>query len=156
VESSVSSGALELRVTEYKEKYVWCGDACYYMSESGELFATAPTTSALITFTRPDYAEGAIGKVVFNQDFLTDTMGLLELFKVGDFDVSSVSLVGQDVTMNFRQGLELRYLVADSYRSVYDKTLRVLGMEDLAERNLEEILYIDLRFGNKVYYKIRQ
>ncbi len=156
VETSAGNGALKLVVTEYTENYVWCGTECFYMNEQGELFASAATTSNLITFRRPDYSEGGIGKVVFTQDFLANTLGLLELFSVGGFDVSSVSLVGEDVTVTFRQGLELRYLLADSYQAVYDKTLRVLGMEDLADKSLEEILYIDLRFGSKVYYKIRQ
>lgn len=153
VSSKVENGALRITVTEYPEARVWCGDACYYMNDGGELFAPASTGTDLVIFRSSGTTEGRLGKIVYPEMFLNNIIPLLELFSIGSYDVDSVELDAKDVNLTMGDGFELRFLMADDYNSVYDKTLKILNMEEVQEKGIQKLSYVDLRFGNKVYYK---
>jgi cell division septal protein FtsQ len=159
------SGVLTINITERKPSLLWCAgtpaDAdklgCYFMDEEGFVFAPAPRFSG-------DSFLACYGAIIS-----TDPIGKYYL------DSSSIrSIVAVRNALN-NIGISVRaFSVPDAYsREIYlssggkviykptQKTLNLISLiETLGKKTFvfradqgRELEYIDLRYGNKVYYK---
>jgi cell division septal protein FtsQ len=156
---------LDVSITERKPSYIWCkgmpgdttSEGCYFMDGSGYIFADGPQVSgnAYLTFYGLITDENPIGKQYLSADQMKgfeyikealDKMNIsLESFVAEDDDVRDIELTtGGKIIFKADQTPEL---VASSIKLLKEKTL-LLNVS--ATTSLE---YIDLRFGNKVYYK---
>ena len=157
--------SVELLVTERPPQALWCGvtrDAggeapCYFLDPEGYIYTQAPT------FTGPVYLRffGALpqGEVVGMQFLPTEQFGafvaFVEALGVQGVRPTELVLLDTEIELYLEDGTKILFLRKQELPRVLDNLLSVLlsptfkGKEDL---NLD---YIDLRFGNKVYYKER-
>lgn len=131
---------------------------CAYLDADGIAYSAAPVFAGrLILKIRTDFEEVGIGREVvapalieklrFITSALTSKMGIA---------VESVEL-SERVPSEFRvaaaDGFHLFFRVEDEYENAF----RVLGrvLEDEIGDRRAKVDYIDLRFGNKVFYKMK-
>jgi len=150
--------AISINIEEYEPQAVWCSrEGCYYLNEDGFIFVKAP----------PDYDR----KLVEFHDWIhNDPIGQTyidaETFKkitmfvglVAGVPLKVISINTEDgLTFSLRTdvGTRLLYEINDDPKEVADNLNTVIEKDAINRAQLNNIDYIDLRFGNKVYYKIR-
>jgi hypothetical protein len=166
---------LEISLTERTGKYIWCGDApniekekCYFSDESGFIFDEAPYFSGEVYFKLYGLsdlsAENPLGEYYLESGFIQ-----LMAFKDAliDFGIKPVALYHNpegDLEFFLTRGSSSSskpriILKADTdFQNAAENLKAALDTEPLYSKFKEKystLEYIDLRFGNKVYYKFR-
>lgn len=167
--------ATDLVVTiEEREPFArWCeeeGEQCYFLDDGGFIYApvgdTAGTTTAR-TIPRAQYIfsggltapKGAASSTEpigqwFVQAHLPGLLSLLTYLGQAGFTVVSAQVEGQDIFIRLQEG----FLVKASFGAdagTLVKNLELVLSSDILKGKTEELEYVDLRFGNRVYYKLR-
>lgn len=177
------SGMLEVVVRERDGKYLWCGasmphgdenvpttlideDLCYFMDSEGYIFDNAPYFSGDIYFRFFGHIDGdePLGVFFLREQFanfikfkeVLNKMNLktAALFTKDDGDVlmylSSKSILVNSPKIIFKKDADLDKIVENLQAALSTDPLKS-GFNN----NYENLEYIDLSFGNKVYYKFR-
>lgn len=155
---------LEVSVTEREAKYLWCNlvvglpseEKCSFMDEDGFIFDEAPYFSGEVYFK----FYGSLSQVNFEKLILfkktLETIEIkptaLRIEENGDIKIF-LSALNKTPTGSYI------ILKADSdFQKVAENLEIALGTEPLLsdfKNKYSSLLYIDLRFGNKVYYKFK-
>lgn len=158
--------------------YIWCGTAlpetntqeqkCYFLDKDGYIFDEAPYFSGEVYFK-------FYGETVLNNDgipsesyFFPDIFSKLTLFKetletMGLKPVASyVENNGNIKILLARKtsatGPEIIFKADADFQKLAENLQAALTTEPLQsnfDKKYQSLLYIDLRFGNKVYYKFK-
>lgn len=170
---------LEIKVSEYEGKYLYCGlsipvlqsnledNKCYFIDNNGYIFDEAPYFSGNVYFK-------FYGDSNLNRDnpsglyFMKDKFSKIIEFKntiekmnlkptafwvdenkeEGSFSLSGEPEIGSRII--FRMDGDYKKLAENLQAAISTEPLRT----DLKSK-ISSLLYIDLRFGNKVYYKFQ-
>lgn len=160
---------LQLTVKERETFALWCGGTatssvsqsgnCYYLDEYGFIFAEAPDFSGNIFFKY----FGELGKdPIGSQYMMREEFRGLNLFfeSFQGLTVEPVSLTkleDQDFEIGLRDGSRIIFSTKENLATLLDNLESVFGSEALLPRDDGQVLdYVDLRFGNKVFYKFTE
>jgi cell division septal protein FtsQ len=150
--------AISVNVEEYNPVALWCNDTdCYYLNENGLVFnkASSDYDQNLTKFN--DFLKGdPMGQVYTNAETFKKLTILVSL--VAKVPMKVISLDTEDgLTFNLHTdvGTRLLYEANNNPEDVASNLNTVLEKDAINRAQLNNIDYIDLRFGNKVYYKIR-
>ncbi len=164
--------SISVSLKERDGKYIWCGDIlsiestaennpCSFMDESGYVFDIAPFFSGNVYFrffgvlNNKNYAPDLWVKIVTLKESVSN-MGLkpVALYLKDDEDVTvylqSSSVLTEAPEIRFKQDFILEKTVENLQAAITTEPL----ISDLKNKN-KTLDYIDLRFGNKVYFKFR-
>ncbi|MDQ3076229.1 MAG: hypothetical protein M3Q34_03825 [bacterium] len=176
---------LEVSVLERKALYTWCGPDlkfynavvtfdeeseknCYFMNEMGYVFDRAPYFSGDVYFkffgSLGNEGESPLGQRYYPETF-SALVKLVEDVKSLDLKPSSL-FVKEDGDIDLY--LKSNTFSADANKIVFNvnsDTTKIVEnlhasittepLKSELKKKYEDLLYIDLRFGNKVYYKFR-
>ena len=174
-EASLQGGdALLLEVSERTPHALWCGDVylntedelghCYFMDDTSFVFAKAPDFTGNIFFKYfgalddPDFSASSspLGHVYMQEADFSGLEVFLEAFKeLGYIPVSFAKIGDGDVSVRMKSGVEILYGRDMRLAVVLDNLQSVLESNAFSNIAQEDVEYIDLRFGSKVYYKLR-
>lgn len=150
--------AIQVTVEERAPRARWCADdSCYYMDDNGFIFAaestsTPPTIRYTFTGALPFLKTSPIGQR-FLPEHLPDMFTLLERLERAGFVPTGISTLSeQDFSVMFETGFMLRASFEEDPEKIARNLELVLSSDSLREKE-NELQYIDLRFGNRVYYK---
>ncbi len=172
---------LEINIQEREGKYLWCGGAlsdslelgstCYYADNKGYLFSEAPYFSPGVYFTfyggSMDALLDPIGSTFLNaEDLMTlltlrstlDVLGLqVEFANVTSETMFELYLRPVSDTQSVRTKVIARF---DDDPKTLIKNLKAAlanpGFQSEYTDKKANLLYFDLRFPNKVYYKFSE
>jgi cell division septal protein FtsQ len=163
---SLIAQAITVTIVERTPLATWCGQTpadgdrpCYLLDESGFIFADASSTRAVAA--KPYVFTGGVERVdapigtYFEEDHIAGIIALIRLLESAGYAPLGADVIdGRDFHVPLEAGhlLKLSYGVSPS--TIAHNLELVLVSETLTE-NREAIEYIDLRFGNRVYYKLR-
>ena len=151
---------LSVKVEEYVPDALWCSyeslDSCYFLNSDGQAFAPSPRLSGG-SFIRYVYQgnEPERGAFLVAENILADIdwfmMHLQQLF---NFYPILVALYEDDrVTYSAADGRQILITL----RQGVDETLQFLevffGSEEYSHLRTESFVYIDARFGNRIFVK---
>ncbi|MEK7227771.1 MAG: hypothetical protein AAB681_00240 [Patescibacteria group bacterium] len=156
---------LGVNIKEYSARYLWCtgevGDDCYLMDNNGVVYNSAPV------FSGTAYVKIITGAPVETIPFLAMTTE--EITRVADFvkGLSDINITATVFKVVYPRKIEIDFLHnKDTAQLIVDPTIptitsleylfSALRADPLAGlfRDLEKkLLYIDVRFSNKVVYK---
>lgn len=135
----------------------WCNKeaACFFMDATGFIFAPsdtehAPETSYIFKggLTHGD----AVGQS-FLRTRIDDVVALMELLKDAGYESAGITVENEtDFTVHLIQGPDIYVPFSTSAESIVHNLVTALESESLIGK-LETLTYIDLRFGNRVYFK---
>jgi cell division septal protein FtsQ len=158
---SVKDGKiLEVNLTERVALYTWCGDkketpeTCYFMDGNGFVFDEAPYFSGNVYFK-------FYGKVVDKFERFITFKKLLEDMKLKP--VALAILDNGDAKVYLAEGSthiqpEILFKIDADLITIAGNLQTALSTDPLQtnfKNKYSSLLYIDLRYGNKVYYKFR-
>lgn len=159
---------LHVAVTEREPRSLWCdGGTCYFMDSSGFVYIEAPTFkygSAFVTYSGGDVNVTApVGSVFLPREDFYALALFIEDLSVAHLETTAVRHLDDRIAIRVvplmtdgRSGSFEVYVSATSSYVValQDFTTITSSDEFKAEvSSLSDLEYIDLRFGNKVFYK---
>ena len=163
--------AISIYIKERKPYAVWCKglpnktdeeiEECFFMDQNSTIFAPAPnfSGSAYFKYYGVVSGESPIGKeyiasttkFVDISDFVANVKSLslkpLYIVEKGNDDFSLVLSGGGEIYFDTKESL---YKTAQNLSALL-KTEALVGLD----KNNLPVEYIDLRFGNKLFYKLR-
>lgn len=157
--------ALDVAITERVLWGVFCNSlessstpACVYIDSSGIAYEEAPELEGkLLVIVRSDSGGGALGAAVADPAVMSQMRTLIrELSDKADIMITGFILssrVPSEIRAVSSEGFTLIFTREDDISAGLDVLKRVLTGEIKDRRN--KLDYIDLRFGNKVFYKLR-
>lgn len=148
---------------ERRPEALWCSDvspssACFFLDEEGVIYAQAPAYSAPVYDV---YLGTASGESLPRQFLLPGQFPALSAFVKAvqedtNIPVEYVSIdVHNDVRVRFTNGFVLLFVLGDAEGDAYERFTLALQSEPFKNRKLSNFEYLDLRFGDKLYYKLR-
>lgn len=179
IEISMDRKMLKISVSEREAKYLWCGastgvqhpteEKCYFLDDEGYIFDEAPYFSGEVYFKfygSPDgEAESPAGSYFSQKNFKQ-----LILFKdvvagMGTKPVMISVLPDGDIEMFLARsgantlGPKIIFKSDADLKNVAENLQAALATDPLMSQfknKYSTLLYIDLRFGNKVYFKFNE
>jgi len=143
-----------------REKYaVWC-DAnrkCYFLDASGFIFEELRATSTEKVIFEGGVKENIsspLRSIVAHEHFVS-VVGLLKGLDELNLQVKTFKFEGDDARIIFEAGWELIVALDKDLGATAVNLEAVLDEYSLRDK-LGEVLYIDMRFDERVYYKIRE
>lgn len=156
---------LEAFVVERQPRALWCpstssGQAdCYFMDENGVVYGQAPNFSEPVYVP---YVGSTTGEGLPKQFLSAESFQALAAFvdaaqqKLSSETVHAVSVdKNHDVDVSFESGFVLRFSLNDHGGDVFERFSLALTSEPFKAHPLGDFSYLDLRFGDKLYYKLK-
>lgn len=157
---------LLVSAVERQPSAVWCGAApstvenCLFLDETGLAYA------ASLDYTGVGYRKyfGRLSTSTQPEEYLSpQSFHALDVFvDTLEKKVSSTSLQyvfvdeNNDVHVVYKNGFELRFELSADTANVLEKLQLVFMTAIFKQHALSDFEYLDLRFGEKLYYKLRQ
>ncbi len=158
--------SIAVNVVEREPKALWCpSDAsgqvfpCFFMDENGIVYGDAPT------FSEPVYLSyyGSTTSNALPKQFLMppEFQALTALVdalaqKISDSDITAVEIdKNKDVSVRFVNGFILRFALSDAGGDIFERFSLALTSEPMKAHKLGDFEYLDLRFGDRLYYKLK-
>lgn len=159
---------IEIKVVERKPFALWCGkeivsnSGCYFLDKNGFIFSKAPdfTGSVFFKFYGKNFSQGqSLGDTVLGSEYMeVEEFNGFQLFNkslnnIGLKPVLLLKVDSRDYNMWLESGTKIQFSKEQSLTTLLDNLESILNSESLTNESIKNIEYIDLRFGNKVYYK---
>ena len=169
---------LEISVSEREGKYLWCGNSlpatmsdpagfqCYFTDQDGYIFDEAPYFSGNVYFKFYGQNDGDLKnpagtyflKDKFEQivEFKNSLQGLglnPTVFWLDENGDANIALSSEPMTC-----AKVIFKINSDYEKITENLQATITTEPLQSKlknNFASLLYIDLRFGNNIYYKFK-
>ncbi len=158
-----------INLVEREPRALLCSqdNRCLFMDENGVAYTDAPTFSEPVYLsyygsTTHSTSSGQAGDTLPKQ-FLTppEFQALSALVdaiaqKLPGEKVAAVTVDEvKDVRVRFADGFTLMFALVDQGGDVFERLTLAMTSGPMAARKLGDFQYLDLRFGDKLYYKLR-
>jgi cell division septal protein FtsQ len=155
---------LSITVTERSPSALWCGEStssstsCYLLDKTGTVYAPA------VVYSGDAYQKyfGPITGGNLPRQFLTpaEFHALLVLIdslqKKQNLSMQSISVDAvNDVRVTFTNGFTLIFALESNTGDLFERFSLALSSDVFVKHSLSDFAYLDLRFGDKLYYKLK-
>lgn len=149
-------------VVERSPRALWCVEQgnCLFMDENGVVYAPAPI------FSEPVYISyyGPTSGLTLPKQYLTEAefqnlSALIDTIALKLHDEQVLGVVvdaSRDVRVEFSSGFKILFALNTASGDTFERLTLALLADPVKTHPLSDFEYIDLRFGDKVYYKIKQ
>ena len=154
----VNIHTVKVQIEEFQSVATWCNDdSCYFMNEEGMLFVEEPLihTHAFVKYG------GGITDEPLNQTYIskktfTDLQNFVKLLRRLEIETVSITTENsEEFTITTESGATILIDSNDDVLNVFDNLQTVMTQDAINKAQFKNIEYIDLRFGNRVFYKLK-
>ena len=161
IESQPTRQAVQVTIRERNTYAQWCDSegvsgTCYLLDRGGFIFEEIPTTSTstlLITGGVSESRTNFLRTRVAPEHFADVTTFISELESLG-LTVRSFAFQHDEARVYIEPGWELKVALEDDLGIIAFNLAAVLDTHHLRAA-LDDMLYIDMRFGERVYHKLK-
>jgi hypothetical protein len=163
--------SVTVSIEERAPHALWCGTTpqiespCALMDESGFIYAPAADFSGDAYFTYYGGATSTDGylsalppKQFLTREKYTQLSTLIDAFakKIPEAKITRVVVdAHDDVRLSFDNGFSIIFALKDAGGDVFERFGLALSAEPFTNRSLSSFEYIDMRFGDKLYYHLK-
>lgn len=163
---AVNFHAIAAAVIERQPRALWCmqgeipttTSACYFMDEEGVVYAPAAAAAGDALVSYQGAAPGPLPKPYLDPEKFRSLSALIDALaqKYPGNPIKLVAVDGSgDVRAYFKQNFMLMFTLADAGGDVFERFNLALTADPFKAHALYNFEYLDLRFGDKLYYKLR-
>lgn len=150
-------------VEERRPEALWCSDlslspSCFFLDGEGVIYAQAPAySSPVYDIYLGDAAEESLPRqFLLPGQFRTLSAFVKAVREDTNIPVEYISIdAHNDVRVRFTNGFVLLFVLGDAGGDAYERFTLGLESEPFKNRKLSNFEYLDLRFGDRLYYKLR-
>lgn len=157
---------LSIQITERKPKALWCEEEneegsseCYFVDDSGIVFSQAPYFSGNVYFVYRGKLdkENPLGARILNQqDFVSFEEFVGHVSKTLNLNIVGVFFKdAQDFDLLLASGGRIMLNKNLSYDDIYNNIGSILKSPQFSSSTLQTLDYVDMRFGNKIFFKTK-
>lgn len=131
---------------------------CYFLDETGFVFSKAPEFSGTPFFRYESWAsaEDPVGTFFLPAERFRELDFFVASVRSAGTDPVSLALLPEgDVSLALSGGARILFSEAQDLAEVFENLQAVLSSEVVKEQGVLSLDYLDLRFGNKVFYKFK-
>lgn len=154
---SLFANAVSVLVEERVPYAVWCNNgACYAMDEHGFMFdSSVPKTVSGYVFSGGLNSSAEIIGQTFLPGHLAHVAGVLDALRAAGYTPLGARVENEkDYTISMSGGYEVRVAFGQEAPELVKNLALILASQSLKGRT-HELLYVDLRFDGRGYYKMR-
>jgi cell division septal protein FtsQ len=162
--ASLLSNALSVSLTERRPFARWCQnptdapEQCYLLDEHGFIFAdssdASESPSTPYRFSGGIASAAPIGSV-FAPGHLSGIVAMMKLLAAANMNATAASIQNdQDFFVTLDQGFYIKASYGEDATQLVRNLQLILNSDALRDK-ASQLDYIDLRFGNRVYYKLK-
>ncbi|MCH8741832.1 FtsQ-type POTRA domain-containing protein [Patescibacteria group bacterium] len=161
---------IAVNIQERKPLFLLCknSDVCFYLDEEGVIFdrvrngipngvdETNKAKESLIKIRDERHQEIRLGEKVIEDDLLKNIKEIISKLKGGaEIFTKEIILSEKKIVLKTVQNWEIYF---NPGGNILDQVqnLTLVFKEEIPLENRENLEYVDLRFGNRVYYKYRE
>ncbi|HVU80326.1 MAG TPA: hypothetical protein VHD37_03120 [Candidatus Paceibacterota bacterium] len=158
--------ALRVDVVERAPKALWCGESaadhtpCLTLDENGAAYALAPDFSGSIYMRYAgQLPQGPLPRQFLAPDRFRALSALADELsrRLSSTTITLVSVEdGTEARVDTASGFIVSFSLDDSGADVLERLNLALSSQPFREHALSDFEYLDLRFGDKLYYKLRK
>lgn len=151
---SLLAAALIVAVEERKPYATWCSASCYVFDSHGFVFAEMTETPEkhYVFYGGLIAGEDVVGQT-FLEGRLADVVAFLDSLAAAGYEPQGFTVDSEkDFTVTLAKGQKILASFEIPAGDILRNLATALEAEDLKEK-FDSLEYIDLRFGNRVYYK---
>ena len=133
-------------------------EACYFLDEKGFVFSEAPRglENAYLIYEGTIDARDPLGAQFLTEQHFAELALFARMLRDEGIAFDRMVLTEEgDFELLLEAGGALLFGKDQSLSRVLDNVTAVLSADTFQERSLDDVEYLDLRFGNKVYYKFK-
>jgi hypothetical protein len=154
---AVDFHTIEITLVERSPKALWCKGECYFLDEDGVVYADAPAFSSPVYVSYKGKAQdGGLPKQFLTIDSFHSLSALIDALSqtqpTNPITEVSVDSYG-DVHARFQNDFVLIFALSDESGDVFERFTLALTAEPFKNHSLSDFEYLDLRFGDKLYFK---
>jgi hypothetical protein len=156
---------LKVIIEERSPFALWCGTSCYILDDQGVVFApdsdvassslpsqyvfSGELSTSTFAVTSPPYGE------VFAGEHFTGINDLLNSLHTQGLVPTGAAIVNDsDFSVPLTQGFYIKASYGEDPNALTKNLMLILGADALKGRT-SDLEYVDLRFGNRIYYKFK-
>ncbi len=156
---------LEINISEHSAVAKWCGQdfqkersECYLLNEEGQIFIQE---KALDKKKAPKFfsqleEENILGYQYLSREIFENVITFSKYLPEFDIHVKHIEIKNNETFLiKSMEGPILMISYQNSAEETLNNLKTVIETEEINQAQLANLEYIDLRFGNKVYYKIK-
>ncbi|MBX4199111.1 hypothetical protein KW800_02435 [Candidatus Parcubacteria bacterium] len=151
--------SLKVSVTERQPHALYCEiegvDKCYFLDESGYIFALAPGFSpdVYMTYTTSPALNSPIGTELFKPEDLNSIEQFLSGMKSLGIEPEVLNRSGDEYELTQKLGPVVKWRSAKDLEPILVNLESFIRNSGLKMADIRAMQYIDLRFDNKVFYR---
>lgn len=159
---SLFSTRLDVAIVERDAFAKWCLDStnCFEMDSGGYIFAQAPEATTTVFYTTNYAFMGAVSTSsnpigqTFVGAHVPGIVALLHALESAGFKPTGATVTGgQDFTVHLSDGFDMKASFGEDSTTLVNNLKLILSSDALTGKE-SQLQYVDLRFGDRVYYKL--
>lgn len=151
---------LEIEIEEHKKQSLYCindlNEECYYINQEGMVYGQVDeyvTPEQEIIFYVP-YKKIELKDTLIETDLYKTVFNFIKSADQLQIKIGKVYLQEDGIIeLKTRNGITLKTSIFDNFEKDFLNLTALFEKEILDQNSFENVEYIDLRFGNKVFYK---
>lgn len=157
--SFVNNHTVRVEISEFSPIAMWCSEEkeCYFINDQGLIFVKEPLihTNQFIKYFGGIDGD-PLGQIFISYKYFRDLQDFVKLLRRLEIEVSSIE-VEKDEVFNVitKTGAKIIIDSEDSVLNMFDNLQTVMNRDAINKAQFGNIEYIDLRFGNRVFYKLK-
>ncbi len=147
--------SIKIEVVERAPFALYCADTCFFMDDTGYIYSKAPTfSSGVYTIYKSEpKLETPLKTQFFNQKDLISISTFSKNVENLGLKTKVVTKKDDEYSATLSAGAELRWRMDENLDKLYVDLDSFMKESKLKTTDIERLLYLDLRFDNKVFYK---
>lgn len=155
---SILAQTIDITIQEREPYARWCDSgSCYVLDDTGFIFAEAASSTTQRTFSFSGSIASStmpVGQSYLPGHFADIRTFLERLLRSGFTPVAINEDVNQDVSVTFDDGMVIQSSFGQDPYALVNNLELILSSKPL-QGHEKEVEYIDLRFGDRVFYKMK-